>query len=735
MIITETSSGEIVACCRACGAAATPRWGIEVGLPFDKELCLDECKACGSFSFRGEDCVIGYADGLSEGSFWQHYVQSGAGISAMLQPLLAVPKRGDLLDVGCGFGFVVDFWNRIGCGHAIGLEKAAYGAIGAEKLGAPIFPVLLGEASEVDERRYDIVFSSEVIEHTPDPTLFVRALLAPLADDGILVLTTPSAEAVIQNENPAARFAALSPLFHYLVFSKSSLEQLLRCEGLPHVKVCDEGGRLFAWASRSPLPELAMDRFPWDQYLDYLALLSRSACPHVRSGALYRLFKDAWNTGRRDLGRRTFLEFERFVGEEFELELRNPDISPFLQRRSILTDLTRCPSWLGPTLVFGSIIVWETEADAACRRAMLEAAVEVMRHETSSEALVQFAQEASAFLPFAERELERVLEETAGGERSAGKAARPSIAICTLVTDWDDFKGLKESLAANGFTEPACEFHTIDNSKTQTADGFEAIRRFLVESTSEWVLIVHQDVRMLLPFETLIERVREVEKLDPQWAVLGNAGKTSRNSLSGPIAIRNSRRDFHTGPFPAQVEALDENFLLIRRDCGVQPTGGLAGFHFYGLDICQAAKRAGLRSYAIDYLCFHRSDGKLDQAFYDSQDAFEQEYGRCFKAGMVATTCTVVGWGLPSWRMAFCRALGFAIVSHSAANHAAVELSWKRGVKESPLFPLFAAAIILRLKLNRKQLMRHLQWWCANFSFQRFFSALARHCRVDRSPH
>ena len=78
--------------------------------------------------------------------FWLDYVQAGAGISSMLAPLFAIrlPSEASLLDIGCGFGFVVDFWKSRG-GCAIGLEPSAYGAVGREKLAADIRSIYLSQ--------------------------------------------------------------------------------------------------------------------------------------------------------------------------------------------------------------------------------------------------------------------------------------------------------------------------------------------------------------------------------------------------------------------------------------------------------------------------------------------------------------------------------------------------------------------------------------------------------------
>ncbi len=79
------------------------------------KLELATCKSCGTAFFLGDDPVIGYDhEGFAQ-DYWYNYVQSGAGIDAMLHPVLALGDRakGSLLDVGCGFGFVPHFWTEM----------------------------------------------------------------------------------------------------------------------------------------------------------------------------------------------------------------------------------------------------------------------------------------------------------------------------------------------------------------------------------------------------------------------------------------------------------------------------------------------------------------------------------------------------------------------------------------------------------------------------------------------
>lgn len=126
--------------CRICGAETVGPELVVTGAPvLDGKLYLCRCTVCDSLTFAGDNPVIGYDfEGFSKG-YWHHYVQIGAGIMAMLEPLLRLrPQRGDLLDVGCGFGFVPHFWQETGIGAAVGLETSEYGRVGRQALEVDI---------------------------------------------------------------------------------------------------------------------------------------------------------------------------------------------------------------------------------------------------------------------------------------------------------------------------------------------------------------------------------------------------------------------------------------------------------------------------------------------------------------------------------------------------------------------------------------------------------------------
>lgn len=96
-------------------------------------------------------------------------------------------------DVGCGAGLLAEPLARLGA-KVTGVDPAVENIEAARSHA-------LGQGLEIDYRpggvealggRFDLVTSMEVIEHSADPRGFVAGLAAALAEDGLLILSTPN---------------------------------------------------------------------------------------------------------------------------------------------------------------------------------------------------------------------------------------------------------------------------------------------------------------------------------------------------------------------------------------------------------------------------------------------------------------------------------------------------------------------------------------------------------------
>ncbi|HEX2763405.1 MAG TPA: bifunctional 2-polyprenyl-6-hydroxyphenol methylase/3-demethylubiquinol 3-O-methyltransferase UbiG [Allosphingosinicella sp.] len=96
-------------------------------------------------------------------------------------------------DIGCGAGLLAEPLARLGA-NVVGVDAAPENIAAAREHA-------LGQGLAIDYRvggvealqgKFDLVTSMEVVEHVSDPRAFVQGLAAALADDGLLILSTPN---------------------------------------------------------------------------------------------------------------------------------------------------------------------------------------------------------------------------------------------------------------------------------------------------------------------------------------------------------------------------------------------------------------------------------------------------------------------------------------------------------------------------------------------------------------
>jgi 2-polyprenyl-3-methyl-5-hydroxy-6-metoxy-1,4-benzoquinol methylase len=209
--------------------------------------------------------------------------------------------RGPLLDVGCGVGVMVRLLRDLGWdAEGIDLDPAAVAVARAGGLRARVGT--LADAG-LAERDFAAVTSSHVIEHVPDPELFLRQCLRVTRAGGRLALTTPNA-ASLGHRVFGPRWRGLEPPRHLQIFTAASLARLARKAGYEDVHV-KSSARLAAVIVRETLRP------------DVVGLAtSRPA------GVPVRLVASGFQVFERAL-----LPFAREAGEELLLTARAPGVS------------------------------------------------------------------------------------------------------------------------------------------------------------------------------------------------------------------------------------------------------------------------------------------------------------------------------------------------------------------------------------------------------------------------
>jgi len=262
-------------------------------------LTLLGCPDCHS-RFWDDLTPLAYEEPAAYGWATEFYVEQGAGLEALIEPIarLASSRIGKMLEIGCGYGFSLDAGCRLFGWQPLGVDPSPLAAAGTRDLGVPIRPIYAAADTDLGGP-FDLVYGSEVIEHVAESNEFLKICRAQLADDGILALTTPDA-ACIQPDTPMPTLLpALSPGHHLVLFSAEGLRLALERAGFTSISVRADGPRLIAYGACRPLdfdPLAPLDRRLYRNYLE--AVLARNDLPlSLEVGMRSRLLKELTFTG------------------------------------------------------------------------------------------------------------------------------------------------------------------------------------------------------------------------------------------------------------------------------------------------------------------------------------------------------------------------------------------------------------------------------------------------------
>ena len=205
----------------------------------DGAYAWEECRACGFVRVAAGFTLAEAARGEDDAAMGRAYIE---GYRAKFAAKMARSRRraarlrrraqgDDFLDVGSNFGFMVEAAAGVGF-RATGVEvnRTLVEAARAQFPGRDFVAGLL-EEQRFGERRFDVVYCSEVIEHTADPRLFLAQLAAVMRPGGLLYLTTPHIR-----EYRKRGFADMGAPDHKLYFNGSNLRLLLQGCGFATVR-------------------------------------------------------------------------------------------------------------------------------------------------------------------------------------------------------------------------------------------------------------------------------------------------------------------------------------------------------------------------------------------------------------------------------------------------------------------------------------------------------------------
>lgn len=217
--------------CKACQNALQPSDSVGE----KNNFTLLRCTACKTVSVSPWPTVAELI------AFYQSYVGTTdykkkkdrkiARAKRRIERLITLASGKKFLDVGCNYGFTVKAALDLGLdGYGIDIDATAVAA-SQEMFGAKHYQAISVQDYAHSGAKADIIYTSEVIEHVPDPDSFVAAIAQILNKDGVLFLTTPDAGHFRVPRN-FTTWGDVMPPEHITYFTKAGLTALLEKHGL-----------------------------------------------------------------------------------------------------------------------------------------------------------------------------------------------------------------------------------------------------------------------------------------------------------------------------------------------------------------------------------------------------------------------------------------------------------------------------------------------------------------------
>ena len=269
-----------------------------------KKNTLVRCPDC-SCPFYSDQGLPDYAgESIMHPGYVPFYLQQSAGTSLITRPLAQIRAPGGsvYVEVGCGFGFGLDYARHAKGWMVQGIDPSGISALGQTMLGVSVSNRYLGDAEPEHAGTCDVVMASETIEHVPSPIGFVRVLRSMLRAGGTLVLTTPDGADLHRQTAPDVLVSLLSPGLHLIFQTRESMQRILLQAGFSHILVTKDGNSLVAFASDRPLDMEDDHDVLRSQYRSYLAKRASDFSPEHDLFLAFagRAFQEAVNDGAFD---------------------------------------------------------------------------------------------------------------------------------------------------------------------------------------------------------------------------------------------------------------------------------------------------------------------------------------------------------------------------------------------------------------------------------------------------
>ncbi|TWU58854.1 Ubiquinone biosynthesis O-methyltransferase [Rubripirellula tenax] len=167
-------------------------------VPFlrNDKITLTRNPQTGVMMFDG--CIPGdgrFYEQLSKRSYY--YMADKWEFRESIDQLADEPKDSRILEIGCGSGAFLDACRDASFTNVQGVEFNEKAIRECREKGHSVRNIDLASLAEAGEQ-FDHIFAFQVLEHVPDPDVFMKTAATLLSPGGTLVFTTPNRESFLQ---------------------------------------------------------------------------------------------------------------------------------------------------------------------------------------------------------------------------------------------------------------------------------------------------------------------------------------------------------------------------------------------------------------------------------------------------------------------------------------------------------------------------------------------------------